>query len=87
MTREYIKINKDIMKWARITSGYTIEEASKKVSKNIEKIENGEVLPTFNQLYEAAKVYKRPVQIFNFKEPPEDIRLPHDFTVYDFRNS
>lgn len=82
MITERIEINPEMMKWARISAGFSIEEAKKKITTKLEEIESGEISPTLRQLYKAAKQYQRPVQIFNFKKPPKDYRIPHDFRRY-----
>jgi len=79
MPTERVEINPEIFKWARISAGYTLEEAAKRITTKLPEIENNQLKPTLKQVYDAAKIYRRPVQIFNFKEPPEDIRFPHDF--------
>ncbi|MCX7871615.1 MAG: helix-turn-helix domain-containing protein, partial [bacterium] len=62
-----VKINPDIIKWARESGGWSIEEISKKLKitkENFEKIEAGEKHPTFKQLETLAKYFKRPIAVF-----------------------
>lgn len=72
-----IPLNPAILRWARETAGLSIEEvASKLHSKSIttERVaawERGEGSPTYLQLETLAyKIYKRPLALFFFPEPP-----------------
>lgn len=73
---EYIQgINPDIVRWARERSGYTLQEISKLLKKDINTIanwESGVEAPTYIQLEKLADKYKRPVAMFFFPEPPQE---------------
>lgn len=59
--------------WARETAGYSIEDAARKISVSPEKLaacEVGKGEITFNQLKDAANVYKRPLALFYLSAPP-----------------
>ena len=57
--------------------GYSVEEVAERMNKDPVKIkswENGESAPTYSQLERLAGVlYKRPVALFFFPEPPEEL--------------
>ena len=68
-------INSDILKWARERSGHSIAkiaEALKKEVSIINEWESGKSAPTYVQLEKLADIYKRPIAIFFFPEPPEE---------------
>lgn len=82
------KINPQILKWARETRGFSIEEAAKKISiKNdtLLKAENGDEEISISQLRKAAEVYKRPFPIFFSNLLPETLTIP-DFRKNIFQN-
>ena len=70
-------INPEILAWAREQMGYSVEEVAERMNKDPVKIkswENGESAPTYSQLERLAGVlYKRPVALFFFPEPPEEL--------------
>jgi len=78
-------ISPNVLEWARVTMGYTQEQAAKKAGVPIEKYqswETGEKLPTYKQLETLAEnVYKRPLAILFLPEPPKE-----DLIQQDFRN-
>jgi len=78
-----VKVNPNILTWARNSSGYTLREVAKKlnISYNTLRVtENGVMRLTVKQLRKLAKFYKRPLPIFYLKNTPKDIELP------DFRS-
>jgi Zn-dependent peptidase ImmA (M78 family) len=70
-------INPKILTWARETSGYSIHDVAKLFRKSkeiIEEWESGESAPTYAQLERLAyQIYKRPIALFFFPEPPEEL--------------
>ncbi|MHA2611537.1 MAG: helix-turn-helix domain-containing protein [bacterium JZ-2024 1] len=79
-----VKINPQIIKWARETSGFSIDEVSKKLKiseENFKKIESGSKLPTFRQLEYLARCFRRPVAIFFLPEPPDEPSLTSSFRI------
>lgn len=69
-----IKINPDILIWARKSINKTIEDVAHNIGVSASKIsewENGTTQPTYNQLENLAyKAYKRPIAVLFRKEPP-----------------
>lgn len=79
-----VSINPEIIRWARESAGWSIEEISKKLKtskENFEKIESGSKLPTFRQLELLAKYFKRPVSVFFLPEPPEEPSITASFRI------
>ena len=71
---KWIPINPNVLKWARETSGYQLDELAKNFSK-LDDWEQGKSYPTYTQLKTLAKHYKRPIAIFFFPAPPEEIPI------------
>ena len=69
-------VNPGVLKWARESSGHSLEDiasAFKKDAKVIEDWESGANAPTYVQLEKLAyQLYKRPIAIFFFPAPPEE---------------
>ena len=78
-----IPCNPIVMRWARESSHLGVEEVAKRINKNpsdIESWETGNTSPTYVQLERLAyKIYKRPIAIFFFPEPPEEEPLEKTF--------
>ncbi|MCK4352739.1 ImmA/IrrE family metallo-endopeptidase [candidate division WOR-3 bacterium] len=73
---EKIPVNPDVLEWARLTSGMQPSEVAHKMGKDIATIlswERGDSAPTYIQLEKLAyQVYKRPLALFFFPEPPQE---------------
>jgi Zn-dependent peptidase ImmA (M78 family) len=81
-----IPINGDVLKWARESTGLTIDDVVHKMKRKrityevIESWEQGVEIPTYSQLERLAyEVYKRPLAVFFFPEPPEEITAKQSF--------
>ena len=76
MSAEVKSINPEILIWARLSSGLSIDDVASLFNKDFETIDNwekGESFPTYVQLENLAyKIYKRPIAIFFFPHPPEE---------------
>ena len=78
MAENITGMNPAIIKWARERSGYSRAEAAAVVKKDVAILtdwESGGSAPTYVQLEKLADKYKRPVAIFFFPDPPEEIYL------------
>ncbi|MDR3695095.1 XRE family transcriptional regulator [Mucilaginibacter sp.] len=77
------KISPSILKWARNSIGYSIEDTAHKLNINPQKLEEWEkgiTSPTYNQLESLAyKIYKRPLATFFRKYPPNEKPIEKDF--------
>jgi len=73
---EKIPLNPEILKWARQTAGMQLSEVAHKMGKDLETVslwEQGISTPTYIQLEKLAyKIYKRPIALFFFPEPPKE---------------
>jgi len=74
--KEQIPVNPDMLVWARETAGLSLEETAQRMKKAVEIIElweKGDGAPTYVQLEKLAyQVYKRPLALFFFPEPPQE---------------
>ncbi len=82
-------LNPEVLAWARRRAGHEIHDVARRLGKSPEDIqawEAGESSPTYVQLEKLAyQVYKRPVALFFFPEPPEEEDPEHRFrTLPDF---
>jgi len=75
--------NPAVLRWAREGLGLSVEEVAERIGRPAEIVrewESGTSHPTFNQLETLANsVFKRPVAVFFFPAPPEDISIDRDF--------
>ena len=84
--------NPDVMKWARETAGMSIDDVVAKVKRKrvdaatVTAWEDGSKSPTYPQLERLAyEIYKRPLAIFFFPEPPEEVTPKQSFrTLPDY---
>ncbi len=74
---ERIPVNKDVLRWARETSGMDFETVAQKINRRkvspavVEAWETGDAAPSYAQLERLAyEIYKRPLAIFFFPAPP-----------------
>ena len=81
--KEKLPINPAILTWARESANLLEEDVALKMKKSrevIEEWEKGDSSPTYLQLETLAyKIYKRPVAIFFFPEPPEELTPKKSF--------
>src|SRR5262245_32112049 len=76
-------VNHKMLRWARERSGQTVTTVATALKKDpqvIEAWEAGQDAPSYQQLEILAyKIYKRPVALFFFPEPPQEIDPEHSF--------
>jgi len=81
--KEKLPINPNVLIWARKSANLLEEDVALKMNKSPDVIkawEKGDSSPTYIQLETLAyTVYKRPVAIFFFPEPPEEITPKKSF--------
>jgi Zn-dependent peptidase ImmA (M78 family) len=65
-----VNANPDMIKWARENAGFKIEDLPKTLH-NVPLWENGDLKPTWNDLRNLAKKYKRPSIFYLRSEPPK----------------
>jgi len=81
-----IPVNGEVLRWARESAGLTIDEVVQKMKRKrityelIESWEQSVEAPTYSQLERLAyEIYKRPLAIFFFPEPPEEVTVKQSF--------
>ena len=77
-------VSPNILKWARMSAGYTTDDVAARLKKTVETIEaiendHSETVLTIGQIRTLAELYKRPLSDFFLPKPPEERPLPHDF--------
>jgi Zn-dependent peptidase ImmA (M78 family)/transcriptional regulator with XRE-family HTH domain len=81
--RVYAYINPKVLEWARVTAGYSLDEAAEKLGllrERLARAESGtDEKLTVPKLREAANLYKRPLAAFFLPEPPKADEPLHDF--------
>ena len=74
--KEQIPVNPAMLVWARETAGISLDEAARRMKKDIAIIESwemGDDAPTYVQLEKLAyQIYKRPLALFFFPKPPQE---------------
>lgn len=79
-----VEVEPEVVKWAIKSSGYTIEELSKKLNCSENTIEGwleGRKQPTLRQVENLSKYLKRPLAVFFLSKPPEEKPLPKDYRL------
>jgi Zn-dependent peptidase ImmA (M78 family)/transcriptional regulator with XRE-family HTH domain len=79
---ERIPLAPGILTWARLSSGYDVSLAAKRLTVSPERLqawEAGETNPTVIQLRQMAKLYKRPLAVLLLPTPPKDFDALRDF--------
>lgn len=78
------EVNPAIIKWARESAGWSIDEIAKKLKtsrENYQNIESGKKQPTFRQLELLANYFMRPVATFFLPNPPEELSIASSFRI------
>lgn len=79
------KVTPEVLRWARESAGIKTEEVAEQLklksttTETIQQWESGQGNLTYSQLENLAKIYRRPVAIFFFPEPPEEPSLRGQF--------
>lgn len=76
-----IKVNKEVLVWARESIALNKSVASERTGISIQKItqlEEGEKPPTLEELKSLSKTYKRTIATLLLNNPPLEKPLPHD---------
>ncbi|TYC84185.1 ImmA/IrrE family metallo-endopeptidase [Acetobacterium wieringae] len=80
MGEQMTYINPDILVWARRVSGLDYDEIESTFDiQKIECWEKGTEFPTYAQLTTLSKLYKKPIAVFFFPEPPEYTKIAASF--------
>ena len=82
MPRLKANITPEVIKWARKSCHYSLEEAAQKIGRSLTEIEaweSGESKPSMAQARRASEVYKRPLAVFFLPHTPKDFSTLRDF--------
>ena len=85
MTKAISGISPKVLRWARERAGYSLEDVASALGKDPRQVkewesESGGELLTYVQLEKLAyQVYKRPIAIFFFPLPPEEVTPSKSF--------
>ena len=77
-----VKVNPEVLKWLRESSGWKIAEVSKSLGTapdTISEFEVGKKSPALTQLRLLSELYKRPLASFFLSKPKEEKPLPKDY--------
>lgn len=76
-------IQPSVLVWARESIGLSIGDVASRLDRDVHEItswETGEAVPTYVQLERLAyEVYKRPIAVFFFPEPPSEEKPANEF--------
>lgn len=89
MTSAVAGIQPTVLRWARESQGYSLEDVALHLKRNIAEIaawESGDAAPTYAQLETLAySLYKRPLAVFFLPAPPQEMMVKQEFrTLPDF---
>ena len=82
MKRQTALVTPSVIKWARKTTFYSVDQAAKKIGVNadeLKKWESGLKRPSLAKARKMSGVYRRPLAVFYLPEPPKDFSLLKDF--------
>ena len=82
-------VTPSVLRWARETSGFSVDEVAKKLESVSKKItpetvlrwEQGETLPRLTALRKLTEIYKRPMAVFFLENPPHEPPPPKSFRL------
>lgn len=79
-----VGVSAKTLKWARETAGRTQQEVAATLRKPVDTViawEEGVDWPSYNQLERLATMYRRPLALFFFPEPPHEDPLDRNFRL------
>jgi Zn-dependent peptidase ImmA (M78 family)/DNA-binding XRE family transcriptional regulator len=82
MASELVPVTPSVLRWAREHVGVSVEEAAKRATVSVERLEaweSGEAEPTLAKLRQLGKLYQRPISVFLLPEPPRRFDTLRDF--------
>ncbi|MFN3384018.1 MAG: ImmA/IrrE family metallo-endopeptidase [Archaeoglobaceae archaeon] len=84
MGRLEVDVNPEIIKWARESAGFSVDEIAKKLKISRESyraLESGRKKPTFKQLELLSKYFMRPLATFLLQKSPEEKTIASSFRI------
>jgi len=82
MERVEALITPSVLRWARESAGFSLDEAAKKLGRAVTDViawESGESRPSIPQARKASEVFRRPLAVFYLSRPPEDFDTLRDY--------
>jgi len=83
MPNTAVAMSPRVLRWAREQAALSVQEVARRLGKDstdIEEWEGGDSAPTYVQLEKLAyEIYKRPLALFFFPEPPVETDLQQEF--------
>ncbi len=79
-----VGVKPEVFKWLRESSGWNVEEVSKRLGTSlrvIEEIEAGMHKPTLRQLKILSEAYRRPLALFFLSRPLPEPEMPKDYRM------
>ncbi len=70
-----VKINPKALEWARIDAGYEYSNLPNRIKPKYKDWESGKIMPTWNQLCDISRYFKRPTAFFFREKFPEHENL------------
>ena len=83
-----VAVEPTVLRWLRESSGWSIEEAGKKLKitpNMMQDMESGKISPTLSQIRTLSSAYKYPLASFFLSEPKEQKPLPKDYRMLPHR--
>ena len=77
-----VKINPEALKWARIDAGYDYYNLPNKIRPKFKEWESGRLMPTWKQLCDISRYFKRPTAFFFRKNFPKHFNM----NLIEYRN-
>ena len=89
MTNPIAGVQPSVLRWARESQGYSLEDVALHLKRDMDEIaawESGAAAPTYTQLETLAyTLYKRPLAVFFLPAPPPEPKVSQEFrTLPDF---
>ena len=82
MVSPELEVNNEVLRWARESTGYSIEDLAKKVGLSINKLKEWEIKTSkirYSTITKLAKVLVRPTTALLLNKPPLESKLPEYF--------
>lgn len=79
-----VTVEPGILKWLRQSSGWSIEDAGRRIratASTMQDLESGKKLPTLRQLGDLSSAYRYPLASFFLSAPKEQKPLPKDYRL------
>lgn len=86
--RTIIRVNGEIILWAREFYNMDVEEAAKAIGVDVERYsswESGTGHPTYAKLRKISEVFRKPSAVFFFPTPPQLLSIKGDLRTHSYQ--